>query len=88
MTEQDIQKKIIKYLESKGIYTRKIINANKAGTPDIFCCVDSKFFAFEVKTPQSKNNVSELQKHNIAEIIKSGGCAYVVWDLQQVKDIL
>jgi len=34
-SEQDIQRKIIKYLEAKGAYVVKVISASKSGVPDI-----------------------------------------------------
>ena len=87
MTEQQIQNKIIKYLKTKA-YVVKIVSATKAGAPDILISYKGKFIAFEVKTPDKKNNVSDLQQHNINEIIKNGGLAFVVWELNQVKEII
>ena len=66
----------------------KIISATKAGVLDVIVCYKGRFIAFEVKTPDKKNNVSDLQEHNISEIIKNGGLAFVVWELNQVKEII
>ena len=87
MTEQQIQNKIIKYLKTIS-YVVKIISASKSGIPDLLVCYKGKFIAFEVKTPGKKNNVSDLQQHNINEIIKYGGLAFVDWELNQVKEII
>ena len=87
MTEQQIQNKIIKYLKTKA-YVVKIVSASKSGIPDLLVCYKGKFIAFEVKTPDKKNNVSDLQQHNINEIVKNGGLAFVVWELNQVKEII
>jgi Holliday junction resolvase len=87
-TEQDIQRKILKYLESKHIYAVKVISASKAGVPDILCCFNGRFIAIEVKTPNTKHNTSELQKHNISKIIGSGGKALVAWELKQVEELI
>ena len=87
MQEQTIQKSIIKYLKTKA-YVVKIVSASKSGVPDILISYNGRFIAFEVKTPNKKNNVSDLQQHNINEIIKNGGLAYVVWELDQVKEII
>ena len=87
MTEQQIQNKIIKYLKTIS-YVVKIISATKAGVLDVIVCYKGRFIAFEVKTPDKKNNVSDLQQHNISEIVKNGGLAYVVWELNQVKEII
>ena len=87
MTEQQIQNKIIKYLKTIS-YVVKIISATKAGVLDVIVCYKGRFIAFEVKTPDEKTNVSDLQEYNINEIIKNGGLAYVVWELNQVKEII
>ena len=88
MKEQYIQRKIIKWLEGEGHYVVKIVNATKAGVPDIVACVNGKFVGIEVKTPETKNNVSPLQAHNLSEIILSGGNSLVAWDLEQVKEFI
>ena len=87
MTEQQIQNKIIKYLKTIS-YVVKIISATKAGVLDVIVCYEGRFIAFEVKTPDTKNDTSDLQEYNIREIIKNGGLAFVVWELKQVKDII
>ena len=87
MQEQTIQKSIIKYLKTIS-YVVKIISATKAGVLDVIVCYKGRFIAFEVKTPDTKDDTSDLQEYNIREIIKNGGLAYVVWDLKQVKDII
>ena len=87
MSEQAIQRAIIKYLKTIS-YVVKIISATKAGVLDVIVCYKGRFIAFEVKTPDKKNNVSDLQQHNINEIVKNGGLAYVVWELKQVKEII
>lgn len=85
-SEQDIQRKIIKYLESIGAYVVKVVSASKAGVPDILCCYNGKFIGIEVKKPEAKNTVSELQKYNLAKIEACGGLSLVAWDLQIVKE--
>lgn len=85
MTEQDIQRKIIKYLESIGAYVVKVVASNKSGTPDIIACYRGIFLAIEVKRPETKTNVSELQIYNIKKIKEAGGIAIVSWDLDTVK---
>lgn len=87
-TEQDIQRKILKYLETKHIYVVKVISASKAGVPDILCCYQGKFLAIEVKTPNTRHNTSELQKYNISKIIGAGGKAIVAWDVKQVEEFI
>ena len=88
MKEQDIQRKIIKYLEDNGAYVVKVVQATKNGVPDIIACIDGKFIGIEVKTPSTKTRVSDLQKYNIDTINKTGGVAFVAWDLDMVKEKL
>ena len=85
MTEQTIQKKIIKWLEGEGYYVVKVVSANKSGVPDLLVCVDGIFVGIEVKKPETKNNVSKLQKYHLDLIQKSGGKSTVAWDLDMVK---
>lgn len=88
MKEQDIQRKIIKYLESVGAYVVKVVASNKSGTPDILACYRGIFLAIEVKRPETKTSVSELQEYNIKKIKEAGGIAIVSWDLDAVKAVV
>ena len=88
MIEQKIQRQILNYLESIGAYSVKIIAATKAGIPDILACYKGIFLGIEVKTPETKYNVSELQKYNLSQIEKAGGYTAVVWSIEQVSDLI
>ena len=57
-----------------------------AGIPDVICCLDGRFFAFEVKTPEGR--VSKLQERTIHRIKVAGGHAYVVRSVEDVKAVL
>ena len=71
MTEQQIQSKRIKELESQGYYVIKLIKTNKNGIPDLIAIPPNSEVIFsEVKTPKGK--VSELQKHRLNELDKYG----------------
>lgn len=70
-TEQQIQSKRIKQLESEGYYVIKIIKANKNGLPDILALHPDKGVLFsEVKTPQGK--LSKLQEFRLKELREHG----------------
>lgn len=86
--ESAIQRKIIKYLEQEGAYVVKVVSANKSGVPDIIGCFEGLFFAIEVKTPETKGNISPLQEHNINKVEESFGTAIVAWELSQVETML
>lgn len=83
MTEQDIQRKIIAYLDKlPNTWVVKTISVNKRGCPDLLACIDKKFFAFEVKTP--KGRVSQIQSVQIERINSAGGHACVVRSVADV----
>jgi len=87
-SEQQIQTKIKTYLEKEGAYVVKVLSATKAGVPDLLVCYEGKFIGIEVKRPGTKNNVSKLQKHNLALIEQSEGLSLVAWDVEMVKEFL
>jgi hypothetical protein len=71
MTEQQIQSKRIKQLESKGYYVIKLIKTNKNGIPDIIAIPPrSRVLFSEVKTPTGR--LSKLQEYRLGELQKHG----------------
>ena len=88
MSEQQIQKKIIIFLEEKGCYIVKVVSATKSGVPDILGCYEGVFFGIEVKTPRTRNNVSKLQEYNLDQIRLAGGHSIVAWEVEQVEEFL
>jgi len=71
MTEQQIQSKLIKELESKGYYVIKLINTNKNCIPDLIAIPkDSDVEFYEVKKP--KGRVSKLQEYRLKELRAHG----------------
>ena len=71
MTEQQIQSKRIKELESIGYYVGKLIKTNKNGIPDLIAIPpDSDVLFVEVKTPKGKT--SKLQEYRLEELKKHG----------------
>lgn len=85
LSEQQIQNKIVKHLESKGCYVVKVVKANKSGVPDVLFCMDGKFCAIEVKAKGKKNNATELQKLHLNMIQQSGGKAIVADCVEDVE---
>jgi len=88
MKESDVQRKIIKYLESQGCYTVKVQVASKAGVPDIIGCYEGVFFGIEVKTPDKASNVSKLQEYNLDQIRVASGQAIVAWNVEMVEEFI
>ena len=58
----------------------------QAGIPDIICCLNGKFIAFEVKTDKGKTTV--LQEITLRKIRRAGGYAEVVRSVSDVKTII
>lgn len=71
MTEQQIQSKRIKQLESQGYYVIKLIKTNKNGIPDIVAIPPrSRVLFSEVKTPTGR--LSALQEYRLKELQSHG----------------
>ena len=71
MTEQQIQSKRIKQLESEGYYVLKLIKTNKNGVPDLLAIPPNCPVLFsEVKNPNGK--LSKLQEYRLKELEKHG----------------
>ena len=87
MTEQQLQAKIIKYLESKGAFVVKTVTTNKTGCPDILCCYKGIFVAIEVKAPGKIKNVTALQQAQLEKIREAGGVAVATDSLEFVKGL-
>lgn len=49
----------------------------KAGIPDLLVCCNGYFLGIEIKAKKGK--VSDLQKHQIEQIKKSGGIAFTLF---------
>jgi len=89
MLEKDIVAAVMRWLktvprcfawkEHGGMY-------GTAGAADVICCLDGRFFAFEVKTPDGR--LSKLQEHTIKRIKDAGGHAFVVRSVDDVKAVL
>jgi len=86
MKEQDIQAKIQKYIKARGGYVVKTITSNRAGIPDLLCCISGKFIGIEVKMPGA--NASPLQLANGTMIEAAGGLFLVATSAAEVRDFL
>ena len=71
MTEQQIQAKRIKQLESAGYYVIKLIKTNKNGIPDLMAIPPGVDVIFsEIKKPNGK--VAKLQEYRLKELQEYG----------------
>lgn len=87
-TERTLQNKVLRLLESlENCYVFKVVQANRAGVPDVIACLNGEFFAFELKRDY-KEKTSKVQNFHLAKIEKAGGKAFVIRDLGELKNIL
>lgn len=71
MTEQQIQSKIIKEIESQGYYVIKLIKTNKNGIPDLLV-LPKNSDAFFIEVKKESGVLSKLQEYRINELNKHG----------------
>lgn len=71
MTEQQIQSKKIKELESQGYYVIKLIKTNKNGIPDLLV-LPKNSDAFFIEVKKERGVLSKLQEYRINELNKHG----------------
>ena len=86
--EKYIQRNIVVWLREQGyhvdVITKGMYGAN--GIADIICCIKGLYVAFEVKRPGAKPTA--LQIRWLESVNKSGGEAFVVSSLSDVKEII
>ena len=82
--EQDLQRKIIAFLEGEGWIVVKTITLSKSGFPDIFAFKNKETIFVEVKAP---NGVcSELQKYRIKQLNEQGFMASFIFSMGEFMD--
>jgi len=86
MNEQAIQAKIQKYIKARGGYVIKTVTSNRAGVPDLLCCIKGRFIGIEVKAPGGK--ASPIQLANLTMIEAAGGLAMVAYSAKEVKEYM
>lgn len=89
MKESDVVKSIMRYLDSlPECFSHKEHGGmyGTAGLPDIICCYQGHYVAFEVKTPVGK--LTRLQEATLRRITAAKGVAHKVTSVDEVKDII
>ena len=86
--ESKIQAKIIKYLKSIGIPYYKTSAMSSRGWTDLVLCYNGHYVGLEVKRPGKYGKLSALQAKHIETIRMAGGYAFVVCDVEGVKECL
>ena len=70
MSEAAFQRKLINEYEAKGWTVIKLIQANKAGYPDLLCLMPDRVLFVEVKSRTGK--LSKVQEYRHAELRAEG----------------
>ena len=89
MLEKTITNAIIRYLKTVPhcfCWKQHGGQFGTAGLPDIICCIDGRFVAFEVKLQTGK--LTKLQESTLTKINAANGNAYKVTSVQEVKEII
>ena len=76
--ERKVKNQCVEILKKNGAYYffPASNGLGRAGIPDIICCMDGFFVAFELKA--GKGKTTALQDREIAAINSHGGKAYVI----------
>ena len=86
--EAAFQKEAIELIESMGGYPIKVhVSAFQSqGEPDLVCCYEGRFVAFELKVDNNKPSALQLEK--IKDIKRAGGIALPVYSINEIKETL
>jgi hypothetical protein len=72
LTEAELQKRVIKYARTHGIFTRKLIAVNYSGFPDLMLAKNAKVLFLELKNPKGTGRLSSLQVLSLNEMRAAG----------------
>ena len=89
MLEKDIVAAILRYLKAlPSCFAWKTHGGmyGTAGIPDVIACIEGRFVALEVKTPEG--TLSKLQEVTLDRIRAAKGCAFKVSSVAEVRQIL
>jgi Holliday junction resolvase len=76
--EAKVKKKVVDILKAHGVYYffPATHGFGRSGVPDIVCCINGRFAAFEVKA--GNNQPTALQEREIRRIQETRGIAAVI----------
>lgn len=76
--EAKVKKKVVEILKGYGVYYffPATHGFGRSGVPDIVCCINGRFAAFEIKA--GNNKPTALQEREIRRIQETKGIAAVV----------
>ena len=89
MSEKEITNQILRYLKTVPdcfCWKQHGSQYSTAGLPDVICCLQGRFVAFEVKTPTGK--LTKLQDTMLHRIQRAKGYAFKVTSVNEVREIV
>ena len=86
--EAAFQKEAKELIEKLGGYVIKVhVSAYQSqGEPDLVCCYEGRFVAFELKIPGNKPSALQLEK--MEDIKRAGGIALSAYSINEIKEQL
>jgi len=93
MREKELQNQVIDFLSKSGawFYHPRETKKGSDGIPDIIGCLNGKFFAIELKSPDVKkpeNHLRPEQRKVLEKIKSSGGFVLVSNKLEEVVNFI
>jgi len=99
MAEKELQKEVIDYLRSKGIFCfsinppdkRRMTYGTRYFLPDIYCLRNGVSVFIELKAKEYKKAHADRQERQLEvrkEIIQNGGLAFLITSLDELKEII
>jgi len=88
MSESVLQKQIISEAKKRGMLALKVEAVGRRGLPDLLVISNGQTTYIEVKNPNGKGKLSELQKLMIADMKDHGAEVFVTDDIAEAIDIL
>jgi hypothetical protein len=86
LTEAKIEKRVVAYCRSRGLYTRKFASPAHRGVPDRIICGRGKALFLELKRPG--NTPTGLQFHELEELRRHGMIAHWAECFEDAKRII
>ena len=89
--EGGLQKECLRWAKSlPEVWVLKVVGSatQASGVPDIIMCINGHFVAVELKRPDGKGRVSDIQKAQIERIQRAGGAAVVVNSFEGFKEVV
>lgn len=89
--EGELQKECLRWVKSlPEVWVLKVVGSaiQASGVPDILMCINGRFVAVELKRPDGKGRVSDIQKAQTERIQRAGGVAVVVNSFEGFKEVV